>query len=154
MQDILDVAKYICSKVKEIDEMKLQKLLYFIQRENISIFGLPMFYGKFKAWKYGPISIKVRKAYRNKELKNSDKEISVMDRYIVDNILNQYLDKRSWELSLLTHNQKSWQDARKGLNEYDKGYKYIDIYKDVENYRPYDSFWDMYFDEFEDYYGG
>lgn len=153
MEDILNIAKYISSKFKNIDEMKLQKLLYLVQRESVSSFGKPIFYDKFKAWKYGPVSIKVRRAYKERKLSNTDSEINGLYKYLIENVLMQYGNKKSWELSLLTHNQKSWSLARIGLRKNEKGYKYINIYEDINDYRPYDYFWDMYNDEFEDYDG-
>ena len=48
MERIIDVAQYIFSEYKRvageiIDEMKLQKLLYFSQRETIAILNKPLF---------------------------------------------------------------------------------------------------------------
>ena len=48
MEKVLDVAKYIINRYEEvagvtIDELKLHKLLYFVQREAIAITGNPMF---------------------------------------------------------------------------------------------------------------
>lgn len=48
MERIIDVAQYIYNEYKQqsgkvIDEMKLHKLLYLSQRENLAIINEPMF---------------------------------------------------------------------------------------------------------------
>lgn len=47
----------------------------------------------------------------------------------------------------------TWKNSRKGLKKDDNGRVLIsidDIRKDAEKIRPYDSVWDMYYDEFDD----
>ena len=56
MEKILNVAEYIFKEYQRvtgeyIDEMKLQKLLYFSQRESLAILNKPMFSEKFEGWK-------------------------------------------------------------------------------------------------------
>ena len=68
MERIIDVAQYIYTEYKRqsgetIDEMKLHKLLYLVQRESIAITGEPMFAECFEGWKYGPVCREVRMNY-------------------------------------------------------------------------------------------
>ena len=59
----------------------------------------------------------------------------------------------SWKLSQISHKELSWLNSRKGLPEGANGnapLKLEDIRKDAEKVRPYDSVWDMFYDEFED----
>ena len=146
MESILNVASYIMKKYEgNIDEMKLHKLLYFIQRESVAMTGECLFYEGFKAWKYGPVSPKVR-LFLNKKFDFLVEDIEVKNKYIVDNVLMQYGKMDSWEMSILTHKEKSWINAKGG-----KTIKFSDLKEDAEKIRPYDSFWDMYCDEFKDY---
>ena len=65
----------------------------------------------------------------------------------------QYGALESWKLSELSHKELSWRNARKGIPEGRNGDKKLDIndiIKDAEKVRPYDSIWDMYYDEFDD----
>ena len=65
----------------------------------------------------------------------------------------QYGVLASWKLSQLSHEEISWKNSRKGLAESENGDRKIsldDIRKDAEKIRPYDSFYDMYYDEFDD----
>lgn len=159
MEKIMNVAQYIVDEYKsisgtDIDEMKLHKLLYLSQRESFAIIGQPMFKETFQGWKHGPVNCDVRKCYRQGDFKNAKKDrISTASAYIVRNIIIQYGGYESWKLSELSHNEVSWRNARKGIPDGVNGsviMKTEDIKKDAEKVRPYDSLYDMYYDEFDD----
>ena len=159
MERIVDVAQYIYDEYKRqsgeaIDEMKLHKLLYFTQRESLAITNEPMFPEEFEGWKYGPVSRAVRNCYTQDGMYIEDgREISDGSAYIVKNIIQQYGSLASWKLSELSHNELSWLNSRKGIPDGANGNVPLsldDIRKDAEKVRPYDSVWDMYYDEFED----
>ncbi len=121
MISVTQAASYIYKRYKEeigsdIDEMKLHKLLYLSQRESIIINGEPMFDAPFEAWKYGPVVVEVREKYRQGTLMEDIDENAVRDYLpVFDSVFNRYAQKDSWTLSLLTHGESSWQNARKGL---------------------------------------
>lgn len=159
MEKILDVAQFIFNEYfkisgTKIDEMKLQKLLYFTQRECIAITGEPLFKGVFEGWRYGPVSRKVRGVFTENEGINAPtKEISLEAKYIVKNVIYTYGEYASWKLSKLSHQETSWKNARVGLDKNENGNRVLnieDIRKDAEKVRPYDHVYDMYYDEFED----
>lgn len=156
MEKIIDITQYIYDEYKkqsgnDIDKMKLHKLLYLVQRETLALTGEPMFSEEFEAWKYGPVCREVRKYYKTH--RNNKRDISLKSYYIVKNIILQYGVLEAWRLSDITHKEISWINARKGLEEGENGSKKMsleDIKKDAEKVRPYDSIWDMYYDEFDD----
>lgn len=159
MEKILNVAKYIVDTYKKIsgtpiDEMKLHKLLYFAQRENLAITGQAMFQEPFEGWKYGPVSRKVRDAFTGTDIPiRNDKDISNEAKYVVNNIIQQYGGYEPWKLSDLSHKEFSWKQARIGIGENENGSRPIkieNIREDAKKVRPYDSVYDMYYDEFED----
>ena len=159
MEKVIDVAQYIYLEYKRqsgnvIDEMKLHKLLYLTQREALAITGEEMFSEEFEGWKYGPVCREVRNCYTEDGMYSDDiKEISLESMYIAKNVILQYGAFESWKLSELTHKELSWRNARKGIPEGQNGKRKLsieDIRKDAEKVRPYDSIWDMYYDEFED----
>lgn len=159
MERIIDVAQYIfdeykCLSGKVIDEMKLHKLLYFVQRESLAITGEPLFTEEFEGWKYGPVCRAVRNCYTEDGMYDKDiKEISAESAYIAKNVILQYGGYESWKLSQLSHREESWRKSREGIPDGENGDRIIkleDIRKDAEKVRPYDSIWDMYYDEFED----
>lgn len=161
MEKVLDTAQYIASQYNKItgepiDEMKLQKLLYFSQRECIAITGEPLFDGVFEGWKYGPVCREVRTVFDSCDgTINADiNHVSNDSAYILNNVIFEYGSLASWKLSELSHKETSWLNARKGLGEFENGnieLKMADIREDAKKVRPYDHVWDMYYDEFEDY---
>ena len=53
----------------------------------------------------------------------------------------------------MSHKEFSWKQARIGIGENENGSRPIkikDIREDAKKVRPYDSVYDMYYDEFED----
>ena len=159
MERIIDVAQYIYDEYKRqsgevIDEMKLHKLLYFSQRENLAITNEPMFPETFEGWKYGPVSKDVRALYTEDGMYYENRRtLSAEASYIVKNVILQYGGLASWKLSEILHKEISWQNARKNLVAGENGSEPLsidDIRKDAEKVRTFDSMYDMYYDEFED----
>ena len=159
MEKIINVAQYIFNEYKRvteeiIDEMKLQKLLYFSQRETFAILNQPLFNEVFEGWKYGPISREVRTVFTEDGINAQTEDIKSESKYIINNIIQEYGALASWKLSALTHKETSWLNSRKGLKKEENGnvkIKIEDIREDAKKVRPYDYMWDMYYDEFEDY---
>ena len=158
MDKILDVAAYVIERYKwqtgeDIDEMKLHKMLYFIQRESFARLGRPAFEEGLEAWKYGPVSPLVRGYFCEGEIVTKTSPISDDNEYIVNCVVNQYSEFPSWKLSELSHEEVSWKNARAGLNPDKPGnelLKLSDIEEDAKKVRIYDYLYDMYLDEFED----
>ena len=159
MEKIINVAQYIFNEYKRvteeiIDEMKLQKLLYFSQRETFAILNQPLFNEVFEGWKYGPVSREVRTVFTEDGINTQTEDIKSESKYIINNIIQEYGALASWKLSALTHKETSWLNSRKGLKKEENGnvkIKMEDIREDAKKVRPYDYMWDMYYDEFEDY---
>ena len=159
MNRIVDVAAYIVKRYREItgetfenDEMKLQKLLYFTQREAFAVIGRQAFEGTLEGWKYGPVSREVRASFCKGEIIVPTAEISDEIQYIANNVILEYGSLASWKLSELSHRDLSWRNARRGLAPDENGEVPLtleDIKMDAEKIRPYDHVWDMYYDEFE-----
>ena len=158
MVKIVDVAAYVVRRYKEmtgecLDEMKLHKLLYFIQRESFAITGQPAFVGVFEGWKFGPVSRDVRNNYCEGEMVCQTNEIPDEVQYISNNVILEYGSLASWKLSELSHQEISWKNARAGLMPKENGHRTLslnDIQEDAKKVRPYDHVWGMYYDEFED----
>ncbi|CAM3070854.1 type II toxin-antitoxin system antitoxin SocA domain-containing protein [Streptobacillus felis] len=157
MEKIIEVARYIKVKFeeiygKEIDEIRLQKLVYFSQRESILYTGKVLFLDAMKAWRYGPVSIKVRKEYRNMVRKKVN--IKTFNKYLINNVIQKYGHYSAGRLINLTHREKAWKYSRKNLSKDDRGFQNIHISLIFdEKERVYDTYWDMYCDEFKDFIG-
>lgn len=120
MEDVLKIASYVCDRFQKkygrhIDEMKLHKLLYLIQREAIIQIGKPLFCNMFEAWKYGSVLYIVHAHYQSGDLHErlSDEAIEKY-KSVFDKVFSTYASKTSWSLSTLTHGEYSWQKAREG----------------------------------------
>ena len=158
MEKILNVAEYIFKEYYRvtgelIDEMKLQKLLYFSQRETLAILNKPLFNEEFEGWKYGPISREVRSVFTKYGINTDTEYIKSENKYIINNVILEYGSLASWKLSEISHKEVSWLNSRKDLKDGENGDRKIkleDIREDAKKVRPYDHVWDMYYDEFED----
>lgn len=160
MEQAMDIAQYIfnhympISGEKELDETKLHNLLYLSQRESYAIMGEPLFCGDFYGQEYGPVCRNVRYgSLQQKMINNETKPISCGTAYIVNNIIAQYGGYEPQKLSKLLRKELSWLNSRKGITQgQNEDCKILndDIRKDAEKIRPYDSLYDMYYDEFDD----
>lgn len=158
MERVVNIAQYIFDVYKKesgcvIDEMKLHKLLYFSQRECLALLNRPMFDEPLQGWKYGPVCPVIRGTYTEHGIYAETQPISDESAYIVNNIMAQYSFIEAWKLSELTYKETSWLNSRVGLKDGENGNRELlldDIRKDAEKVRPYDSVWDMYYDEFDD----
>lgn len=132
MAKVHDVAAYIISRFKEIDAMKLQKLLYYAQAWALIWDEKPLFPAKIEAWANGPVVREVFKAYQGQykisKAKFGDKTaLSASERKTVDAVLKFYGPKSGYFLSQLTHQERPWKDARAGIAPGDLGDREITL---------------------------
>lgn len=121
MTGIVDVAAYILSKYGPMTTMKLQKLAFYSQAESLSRHGRPLFAEDFQAWRGGPVCRALYAQHRGKflirdgELNGDTGVLNDSERAIVD-IVCQPLSKLTGnQLSVRTHRESPWTDARSGL---------------------------------------
>lgn len=123
MWDVMNVASYVYHRYNRtyqcrIDEMKLHKLLYFVQRESLVVCDKPVFDAQFYGWKYGPVLKEIREAYKTDNFPvEYNVEFERELKPIVDKVFQQYAEKDSWSLSRLTHGEYSWKKSRIGVPE-------------------------------------
>lgn len=162
MAEIIKLARYLIYSYEhfansqfESSELKLQKLMYLIQRESFALTGKPLFENSFEGWKHGPVLPELRfffeDGYQPYEEKNglTDKE-----KYIIDNVVEQYGKFEAWALREMSHKEISWLKSREGISEGENGNNKLsleDIKKDSEKVRLYDHQYGMYIDEFEEF---
>lgn len=158
MEKAINVANYISKEYenvtgKKIDELKLQKLLYFAQRESIALLGDCLFSDEMEGWIHGPVIKEVRGCFEDGDLNCLVESVSDSSKYLLKNVILEYGHYDSWYLRDLSHKEKSWKNSRQGLAPREPGdtpLKIEDIMEDAKKVRPYDHVWDMYYDEFED----
>lgn len=153
MDSILDYARYICVHYRyeyhqNIDEMKLHKLLYFLQKESLSLMNRLAYKETMHAWVHGPVSLEVREQFHH--LDQDNYRLSTENKLLVQHILHKYGALSSSKLSALSHQEKPWIEARRGLQTYEIGTKEIE-FKDDFSQPIFDEAWGCFIDEFDDW---
>ncbi len=122
MTKAVDVAAYIVTstKEKEIEGLKLQKLLYYCQAWHLVWYKVPLFPEEIQAWEHGPVVPAVYDLHRRElkvslvMLKNGDPTVlSDSEKTTIDRVFQRYGWGSSAYLRSLTHSEKPWIDARK-----------------------------------------
>lgn len=138
--DALDVSRYVINYSNQrdygISNLKLQKVLYFIQAYFLTNTeeGTPCFLQKIEAWDFGPVIPDVYREYRqygsanipmmtsfvyfsdddvwNTERRFFDSScISDNDKKMIDDVVDKFSDYSATDLVTLTHKQAPWREA-------------------------------------------
>lgn len=119
------ISKYIINYSNEhfggISNLRLQKLLYFVQVEFIKETGQAAFNEEIEAWSFGPVVPEIYRKYKvfgrediSLAIFNEDdvsNKIKNDDKIIINNVLDKASNKPTAELVRISHIQKPWQDA-------------------------------------------
>ncbi|WP_368395404.1 Panacea domain-containing protein [Streptococcus gallolyticus] len=155
MSPALFVANYIIEysneKGYEINNLKLQKILYFVNARNIVENGSPLFEEEMEKWKYGPVVPSVYHEYKRfgaLTISDNDlvREYIVFDtnsfanlsnlkivKYEPNNVKNHQLIEETvdalakfnpFELVDITHSHTLWKKEEKRIKDGVKGIKY------------------------------
>lgn len=124
--DSILVSKYVIKTLKEqnkeINHLKLQKILYYIQAWNLALLNEPLFEEDFEAWLHGPVIRKVWDEYKSHsvligELSEQDENINVKftedQEDVIEDVIDAYGNKSGYYLESLTHQEDPWKNARK-----------------------------------------
>ena len=122
----LDVAMYVITysnnKLERgITNLKLQKLLYYIQAEFLIDRRDPLFEDKIEAWRHGPVVRDVYayfKGYLDNPIENIYKPRNSFKghkEFLINKVVDRYKNEDGWELVRLTHQEDPW------LNTYNDG---------------------------------
>lgn len=141
--NINDVADYIILRIKSEDNaflinLKLQKLLFYIQAWSYGINHTNFFIGEFQAWIHGPINIEIYDRFKDtKTLYSSINLNDVINPNVmsiicgknamfIEYILENYAQFSAVELEEMIKNERYWIDTRKGFKQNQKCDKIID----------------------------
>lgn len=99
-----------------ITNLKLQKLLYFVQSLCLLVFDKKAFSEKIMAWSYGPVVKEVYQEYKqnkSNEIKTtmSLKNISNGLRKVIEEVVNCYGSIEANKLIDFTHEEEPWKDT-------------------------------------------
>lgn len=120
MAGVFDVSAYILKKAGPMTAMKLQKLVYYAQAWSLVWDEKPLFGERIEAWANGPVCPDLYFAHQGEftvanEPKGEAAHLKKIERETVDAVLKHYGKKSALWLSDLTHREKPWKDARKGI---------------------------------------
>ena len=122
----LDVAKYIIwyshKKGYPISNLRLQKLLYFVQADFIMKKDSPCFDDGIIAWGFGPVIPDVYHEYKiygateipKSKGRNGYAKIREADMQLIDELLDESSSYSTSQLVDITHKQAPWKDVYKG----------------------------------------
>ncbi len=121
MYSALDVAKYAVAYSNQqgyrMSNLKLQKILYFIQAQYLVGEGTACFDDEIEAWDFGPVVPTVYQYYRgygsvsiieSGESSRNQCRILPYDQNIINQIVEYFRDRTAVDLVNLTHTQEPW----------------------------------------------
>jgi len=143
MASITDVSDYIIHRLNadgesDLNALKLQKLLYYVQAWHLAFYGKPLFEEKFQAWVHGPVNRTIYDRYKDQKYMFSaitasdivnpgfEKELSEAERLHIGSVLDVYARYSPTQLEYLTHREDPWLDARKGAGQYQRSENTLD----------------------------
>jgi uncharacterized phage-associated protein len=121
MGNVIDIASYITNLV-EVDQLKLQKLLFYTQAVSLVRFNKLAFSEIIEAWEYGPVIPEVYRKVKQydapiklKRATNAPIDTDIIK--AIDMVIKYYGKMSGIELMTETHSEKPWANAyKKGRN--------------------------------------
>lgn len=125
--NVIDIAnKILCKAANEpsqgelVSNMKLQKLLYYMQGFHLACFNTPLFDEEIEAWMYGPVVPSVYehfKGHGNKgiEYKGSVIHLTKEEEALFNEVYRVYGAYSALGLMDLTHKEKPWKSTNIGV---------------------------------------
>ena len=108
----MKIAEYIVTQAYEdgdpVSNLKLQKLLYYVQGEAIKMHGEPAFKEPIEVWNYGPVVRTVYERFRifgaGPIFRKYDTSGIIGDiKNVIDSVLAEYGNLSAWDLVQETH---------------------------------------------------
>lgn len=99
-----------------ITNLKLQKLLYFVQAMCLMIFGKKAFPEKILAWSYGPVINEVYQQYKQNHASEINSESNIKNissglYKIIEEVINSYGSIEANKLIDFTHEEEPWKNT-------------------------------------------
>ena len=126
MNTAIDIAKKILYKATNdekgelVSNLKLQKLLYYMQGYHLAVFNKPLFNEEIEAWMYGPVVPNVYNEYSrfgNKGIECNETPITLSEdeEALFDEVYEVYSQYSAYGLMNLTHKEKPWETTSTGV---------------------------------------
>lgn len=138
MYNVLDVCRYVINYSNDMDygisNLKLQKVLYFIQAVFLMSVSEPCFKERIEAWDFGPVVPEAYREYKrfgstdipkisyivdfdhdniwNSKIKTyTGDNLKPSDRELINQVVDELADYSATDLVGLTHRQLPWMNA-------------------------------------------
>lgn len=125
MYDAKEISKYIIkySEKKDygISNLKLQKILYFIQTYFLIKTDKPCFADKIEAWNFGPVVPVVYRKYKQfgsadipaigGEIADDESIIADSDKEMINAVVDRFKNFSAVDLTWLSQSQSPWENA-------------------------------------------
>lgn len=103
-----------------VSNMKLQKLLYYMQGFHLAYFGTPLFEEEIEAWMYGPVVPSVYEKYKPSGNMGLTPESDVIEleekeEKLFEEVYNVYGEYSAIGLMNLTHGEAPWKNTPTGI---------------------------------------
>ena len=148
MHTSTQISDWILSKTNTdagdtISPLKLQKLLYYCQAWNLTIFDKALFCENIEAWAHGPVvpSQYARFADINRtdriEISKIDLSPAILDDNsdkLLNEVLYLYGEHSASYLEALTHQEDPWIKARNGIKSWERSNEVITHESMIEYY--------------------
>ena len=121
MPRAVDVATYILDREGELSAMKLQKLVYYSQAWSLVWEDRPLFDDRIEAWANGPVCPNLYDMHRGsfsvsaRTFNGNKRNLDADAKDTIKQVLKFYGQKDAHWLSDLTHSERPWRDARRGV---------------------------------------
>jgi uncharacterized phage-associated protein len=126
MQYLAD--RYYMDYQLKIDEMKVHKMLYFIQKESLALYDRPFLEEEFYGWRYGPVLPDLRSAYKSLDVPVlQTAAFTPKELFVLNKVYETWGSKDSWSLSRLSCSDYAWKHARVGKERWEKGGSRIEL---------------------------
>ena len=118
---VKDVSKIVIQKSAEpISNLKLQKLLYYVQGWSLALYDRLAFHEEIQAWVHGPVvpaAFYEYKHYRWNPIEVPTEVVAISEgesSHVAD-VLSVYGKFTATQLERISHEESPWRDARTGL---------------------------------------
>lgn len=124
---VLHVASYILAKMGDVSTWKLQKLVYYSQAWNLVWNDFPLFEEPIQAWANGPVCPVLYEQHKGRFLINNShisgdfSKLTKQEIETIDKVIEFYGGYSGQELSDISHSERPWMDARRGLEITERG---------------------------------
>ena len=131
MTDINDICDFTIFRLVEsgvsLNNLKLQKLLYYHQAWSLALRNETLFDGKFEAWVHGPVNRAIFDRFSDSKSLYSvvakpdirpefdESTIETEPKLHVLSVLEAYGDFADTQLEDMTHREEPWIEARNGI---------------------------------------